>query len=56
MYLLIAQYGSRSGVWRILRLFKEYTYKMTSYAVAQALEMNPSVAKALVDGGHEVAR
>lgn len=30
--------------------------KLTSYAVGQALLMNPEVGKALVEAGHEVAR
>lgn len=53
--MLILQYGSRAGVWRILRLFKEHDMRITSYAVGQALLMNPAVGKALVDDGHEIA-
>lgn len=50
------QYGSRAGVWRILRLFKEYGVKCTSYMVGQALLMNPDVGRVMVQEGHEVAR
>ncbi|PCH36112.1 carbohydrate esterase family 4 protein [Wolfiporia cocos MD-104 SS10] len=49
------EYGSRAGVWRILRLFSEYNIRCTSYAVGQALQMNPAVAAALEEGGHEIA-
>jgi hypothetical protein len=54
--LTIPQYGSRAGVWRILRLFKEYGVKCTSYMVGQALLMNPEVGRVMVQEGHEVAR
>lgn len=50
------QYGSRAGVWRIMRLFKEYGVRCTSWMVGQALVMNPDVGRALVRDGHEVAR
>ena len=48
------QYGSRAGVWRILRLFKETGVRCTSFAVGRALELNPAVAAALEAGGHEI--
>jgi peptidoglycan/xylan/chitin deacetylase (PgdA/CDA1 family) len=47
------EYGSRAGVWRILRLFEEYKVKSTFYAAAVALEKNPAVGAAIVAGGHE---
>ena len=43
-------------MWRILRLFKQFGVRCTSYAVGQALLQNPDVGRALVEGGHEVAR
>lgn len=49
------EYGSRAGVWRILRLLKEYNVRATAFAVGKALLMNPSVAEKLVADGHEVA-
>ena len=48
-------YGSRVGVWRILRLFDEFQMPLTVFAVGQALEKNPEVAAAFVSAGHEVA-
>lgn len=52
---LTTQYGSRSGVWRILRLLEKHKIPCTAYAVGQALEMNPEVGEALKEGGHEFA-
>ncbi len=49
------EYGSRSGGWRILGLFKEMGWHFMSWAVAQAMEKNPSFARACVRDGHEIA-
>ena len=49
------EYGSRSGFWRILRLFNERRMPFTCWAVGIALARNPCVATAMVEGGHEVA-
>jgi peptidoglycan/xylan/chitin deacetylase (PgdA/CDA1 family) len=49
------EYGSRVGVWRLLNLFEKNKVPVTVFAVGQALEKNPAVAKAFVNGGHEVA-
>jgi peptidoglycan/xylan/chitin deacetylase (PgdA/CDA1 family) len=49
------EYGSRVGAWRLLRLFKEFNYNWTTYAVAQAMQVNPKFAKACVRDGHEIA-
>jgi putative urate catabolism protein len=48
------EYGSRSGVWRLLRLFKKYDVPVTVFAVAMALEKYPEMAKVFVRDGHEV--
>ena len=48
------EYGSRVGVWRFLRLFKQYNVPATFYACALAIERNPRVARAIVEAGHEV--
>ena len=52
---LIYEYGSRVGVWRILRQFEERGLPLTIFAVGQALERNPDVGKAIAELGHEVA-
>ena len=48
------EYGSRVGVWRVLRIFEEFDVKMSILGVATALERNPEVARAVVEGGHEI--
>lgn len=48
-------YGSRSGVWRLFRLFNKYNYKYTLYAVGKAIEDNPAVGISSVKNGHDVA-
>jgi allantoinase len=49
------EYGSRVGVWRLLRAFEERHLPLTVFAAAMALERNPEAAGAFVAGGHEVA-
>ena len=51
----IYEYGSRAGVWRLLRLFKRYGVPVTVFGVAMALERNPAAVNAMLDGGHEIA-
>ncbi|MGD8233506.1 allantoinase PuuE [Vibrio sp. TRT 1302] len=50
----IYEYGSRAGVWRVLKLFDEYEIPLTVFAVAMAIERHPDVAKAMVQAGHEI--
>ncbi|MGA2550671.1 MAG: allantoinase PuuE [Burkholderiaceae bacterium] len=49
------EYGSRAGVWRVLRLFEDRKLPLTIFAVGMALARNPDVARAFVEAGHEVA-
>jgi allantoinase len=49
------EFGSRSGFWRILRVFAQHQMPFTCWAVGSALARNPSVASAMVKAGHEVA-
>jgi len=49
------EYGSRVGVWRILREFERRGLPLTAFGVAMALERHPDVAAALVEGTHEIA-
>lgn len=49
------EYGSRAGFWRLFRLFNSRKMKFTLYAVAQAVEEQPEVAKRCVEEGHDVA-
>ncbi|APZ43753.1 allantoinase PuuE [Acidihalobacter ferrooxydans] len=49
------EYGSRVGVWRVLREFERRGLPLTLFGVARALERNPEVAAAVVEQGHEIA-
>jgi len=49
----VYEYGSRAGIWRLLRLFDEYDLKVTFYACAAAVERNPDVGKWIQKSGHE---
>ncbi len=49
------EYGSRVGIWRLLRVFRERGIPITVYAVGMAIARNPEVGKALAAEGHEVA-
>ena len=49
------EYGSRVGVWRILKLFERKGIPLTIFAVAMAAERHPDVIRAMVDAGHEIA-
>jgi putative urate catabolism protein len=49
------EYGSRAGVWRLLRVFEERGLPLTVFGVAMALQRNPEVVAAMVEGGHEIA-
>src|SRR5918994_6382170 len=49
------EYGSRVGVWRLLRLFERKQVPLTVYAVAMAAERHPRAIRAMVDAGHEIA-
>ncbi|MGG4603350.1 allantoinase PuuE [Paenalcaligenes sp. Me131] len=51
----IYEYGSRAGVWRILKEFERRGMPMTIFGVGMALERHPEVAQAFVDAGHEIA-
>jgi len=50
----VFEYGSRAGVWRLLRIFERFRVPVSVLAVARALERNPSLAPRLVALGHEV--
>src|SRR5579884_59423 len=51
----VYEYGSRAGIWRLLRLFDRYGIKVTFFASALALERNPEVCDWIKRAGHEVA-
>jgi len=51
----IYEYGSRAGVWRILREFEKRQLPLTVFGVSMALQRYPELAIALRDMGHEIA-
>lgn len=51
----IYEYGSRVGVWRLLREFERRGLPLTVFGVAMALERCPEVTAAFKALGHEIA-
>jgi allantoinase len=51
----IYEYGSRAGVWRILREFEKRRLPLTVFGVGMALERHPEVAAAFGELGFEIA-
>ncbi|WP_379655521.1 allantoinase PuuE [Pseudoxanthomonas sp. UC19_8] len=51
----IYEYGSRVGVWRILREFERRGLPLTVFGVAMAMARHPEATAAFVELGHEVA-
>lgn len=48
------EYGSRAGVWRVMRLFREMNIPITLFAVAMAMQRNPDVIEQALKDGHEI--
>jgi allantoinase len=51
----IYEYGSRAGVWRVLREFEKRKLPLTVFGVASALQRSPEVTAAFKELGHEIA-
>ena len=51
----IYEYGSRVGVWRILREFQRRNLPLTVFAVATALQRHPELTAEFQRLGHEIA-
>ena len=51
----IYEYGSRAGVWRILREFERRSLPMTIFGVSMALQRHPELTAAFKELGHEIA-
>ncbi|MCV9933591.1 polysaccharide deacetylase family protein [Flavobacterium sp. LS1R47] len=49
------RYGANEGIYRMLDLWKKYNIKVTSHVVGEAAVKYPKIAKAIADGGHEIA-
>jgi len=51
----IYEYGSRVGVWRLLREFERRSLPLTVFGVSMALQRHPDLTQAFVALGHEIA-
>jgi len=51
----VYEYGSRSGFWRLWRLFSERDIPVTVFGVATALERNPQAVAAMLEARWEIA-
>jgi allantoinase len=51
----VYEYGSRVGVWRILREFERRGLPLTVFGVSMALERHPDLTAAFKELGHEIA-
>ncbi len=51
----IYEYGSRAGLWRVLRAFESRRLPMTVFGVAMALQRHPEAVAAFQELGHEIA-
>jgi len=51
----IYEYGSRVGVWRLLREFEKRALPLTVFGVSMALERHPELTQAFVELDHEIA-
>ncbi|MDB6091929.1 MAG: puuE [Gammaproteobacteria bacterium] len=49
------EYGSRAGLWRVLRAFEQRKLPLTVFAAALALLRHPEAAAAYRELGHEIA-
>ena len=51
----VYEYGSRAGVWRLLREFERRGLPLTVFGVSMALERHPELTQAFVELKHEIA-
>ena len=51
----IYEYGSRAGLWRVLRMFEARRLPLTVFGVSMALKRHPEAVAAFIELGHEIA-
>lgn len=51
----IYEYGSRAGLWRLIRMFEDRKLPLTIFGVSMALKRNPEAVAAFMELGHEIA-
>ncbi|QNT79339.1 allantoinase PuuE [Entomobacter blattae] len=49
------EYGSRAGFWRLHRIFTQRNTPVTVFAVAMAMQRNPTAVHAMLDAGWDIA-
>ena len=49
------EYGSRAGLWRVLRAFERHQLPLTIFAVGAAIGRHPDAVSAFKELGHEIA-
>jgi peptidoglycan/xylan/chitin deacetylase (PgdA/CDA1 family) len=49
------RYGSRNGVWRLLKILNELQVPSTFVANAQSMEIAPAAVECMLNSGHEIA-
>jgi putative urate catabolism protein len=50
----VFEYGSRVGVWRLLRIFRDFDVPVSVLGVVRALERNPEPLAAFLEAGYEI--
>jgi peptidoglycan/xylan/chitin deacetylase (PgdA/CDA1 family) len=50
----VFEYGSRVGVWRLLRIFRDFEVQVSVLGVVRALQRNPEPLAAFLEDGHEI--
>lgn len=48
------EYGSRVGVWRVLRILRDFDVRVSAFAVVKAIAHYPELARVLIEDGHEI--
>ncbi len=50
----IFEYGPRVGVWRLLRIFRQFGIKVSILGVVRALQQQPELTACFIEEGHEI--
>lgn len=50
----VFEYGPRVGIWRLLRIFRDFDVKISILGVVRALQQCPEAVQAFLAGGHEI--
>ena len=50
-----SEYGGRTGVWRFMKIFREFEIPATVCVSGRSVELFPDAVKALYENGHELA-